>query len=63
MVETEGFIAAGIDKSDMRTTMEAQTPLGRIGKPDDIGPAAVFFASDESSWLTGETLYISGGLR
>jgi 3-oxoacyl-[acyl-carrier protein] reductase len=43
--------------------MEAQTPLGRIGKPDDIGPAAVFFASDESSWLTGETLYISGGLR
>jgi 3-oxoacyl-[acyl-carrier protein] reductase len=63
MVETEGFIAAGIDKSEMRTTMEAQTPLARIGKPDDIGPAAVFFASDDSAWITGETLYISGGLR
>jgi 3-oxoacyl-[acyl-carrier protein] reductase len=63
MVETEGFIAAGIDKSEMRTTMEAETPLGRIGKPADIGPAAVFFASDDSSWITGETLYISGGLR
>ena len=42
---------------------EAQTPLGRIGQPEDIAPAAVFFASSDSAWITGETLTISGGLR
>jgi len=63
MVETEGVQAAGFDHGDMRKQMEAQTPLGRIGKPDDIGPAAVFFASDDSSWITGETLSITGGFR
>jgi 3-oxoacyl-[acyl-carrier protein] reductase len=63
MVDTEGFRAAGIDASDYRKQTEAQTPLGRIGKPDDIAPAVVFLASDDSSWITGETLYISGGLR
>jgi hypothetical protein len=41
----------------------AQTPLGRVGQTDDIGPAAVFFASDDSKWITGETLLIAGGLR
>ena len=39
------------------------TPLGRIGQPQDIAPAVVFLASDDSAWTTGETLYISGGLR
>jgi len=63
MVETEGLHGAGIAKSDFRKTVEAQTPLGRIGQPDDIAPAAVFFASDDSSWITGETLTISGGMR
>jgi 3-oxoacyl-[acyl-carrier protein] reductase len=63
MVETEGFHAAGIAESDFRRQIEAQTPLGRIGQPQDIGPAAVFLASDESSWITGDTLYISGGNR
>jgi 3-oxoacyl-[acyl-carrier protein] reductase len=63
MVETEGVHAAGIAESDMRKQTEAQTPLGRIGQPQDIAPAAVFFASDDSSWITGETLYISGGMR
>jgi 3-oxoacyl-[acyl-carrier protein] reductase len=63
MVETEGFHAAGIAESDFRRQVEAQTPLGRIGKPRDIGPAAVFLASDDSAWITGETLYIAGGLR
>lgn len=63
MVETEGAQAAGITDSDMRKHTETSTPLGRIGKPNDIAPAAVFLASDESSWITGETLYISGGLR
>ena len=63
MVETEGFHAAGLDASDFRKQIEARTPLGRIGQPKDIAPAAVFLASDDSSWITGETFYISGGLR
>jgi 3-oxoacyl-[acyl-carrier protein] reductase len=63
MVETEGFHAAGIHESDLRKQVEAQTPLGRIGKPDDIAPAAVYLASSDSQWVTGETLYISGGMR
>jgi 3-oxoacyl-[acyl-carrier protein] reductase len=63
MVETEGTHTAGLTNGDMRKSIEAQTPLGRIGKPQDITGAAVFFASSESSWITGETLLISGGLR
>ena len=63
MVETEGFRSAGIHESEMRTQVEAQTPLGRIGQPGDIAPTAVFLASDDSAWTTGETFYISGGLR
>lgn len=63
MVQTEGVKAAGFDEGDFRKMVESQTPLGRIGRPDDIGPAAVFFASDDSSWITGETLVISGGMR
>ncbi len=63
MVETEGTHSAGITASDMRKQVEAQTPLGRIGKPQDIAGAAVFLASPESSWITGETLVISGGNR
>jgi len=63
MIETEGFHAAGIAESDMRKQVEAQTPLGRIGQPQDIAPAVVFFASDDASWITGESLYITGGLR
>jgi 3-oxoacyl-[acyl-carrier protein] reductase len=63
MVETEGWHAAGIAESDMRKQTEATTPLGRIGQPQDIAPAAVYFASADSAWVTGETLYITGGLR
>src|SRR5256885_4356652 len=63
MVETEGVHSTGIADSDFRKQTESQTPLGRIGQPQDIGPAAVFFASSDSAWITGETLYISGGLR
>ena len=63
MVETEGVHAAGFADSEMRKQTEATTPLGRIGQPDDIAPAVVFLASPESSWITGETLYISGGFR
>ncbi len=63
MVITEGVITAGIHESDFRTMIESQTPLGRVGHTDDIAPAAVFFASDDSKWITGETLLIAGGLR
>lgn len=63
MVVTEGTHSAGISESDMRTAIEAQTPLGRIGQPGDIAPAVVFLASDDAAWITGETLFISGGLK
>jgi 3-oxoacyl-[acyl-carrier protein] reductase len=63
MVETEGVHAAGIADSDFRKQTEAITPLGRIGQPRDIAPAAVYLASSDSAWVTGETLYITGGLR
>ena len=61
MVETEGTHSAGIAESEMRKQVEAQTPLGRIGQPRDIASAAVFLASSDSSWITGETFVISGG--
>jgi 3-oxoacyl-[acyl-carrier protein] reductase len=63
MVDTEGFNAAGFAESDLRKQVEAQTPLGRIGQPQDIAPTAVFLASSEAAWITGETLLIAGGLR
>jgi 3-oxoacyl-[acyl-carrier protein] reductase len=63
MVETEGVISAGFSEGEFRTQIEAITPLGRIGQVDDISPAAVFFASPESAWITGETLRVAGGLR
>ena len=62
MVETEGTQSAGITESDMRKQVEAQTPLGRIGQPQDIATAVVFLASSDSAWITGETLLIAGGL-
>jgi 3-oxoacyl-[acyl-carrier protein] reductase len=63
MVETEGVRAGGFIESDFRKQMESQTPLGRIGQTRDIAPAAVFLASSDSGWITGETLLIAGGLR
>jgi 3-oxoacyl-[acyl-carrier protein] reductase len=63
MVETEGVHSAGLGESDFRKQIEASTPLGRIGQPQDIAPAAVFLASGDSGWITGETLYIGGGIR
>jgi 3-oxoacyl-[acyl-carrier protein] reductase len=63
MVVTEGVLAGGYTEGDMRKTFESLTPLGRIGETQDIAPAAVFFASDASAWITGETLVIAGGLR
>jgi 3-oxoacyl-[acyl-carrier protein] reductase len=63
VVETEGTQAAGFVGSEFETGIVAQTPLGRTGKPDDIGSIAVFLASNDSGWLTGEKLTASGGLR
>ena len=63
MVETEGTHSQGFIGSDFQKQLEAQTPLGGIGQPKDIAPIAVFLASQDSGWLTGETLLASGGLR
>jgi 3-oxoacyl-[acyl-carrier protein] reductase len=61
MIETEGLHTAGLAQSDFRKMIEAQTPLGRIGQVDDIASVAVFFASSDSAWVTGETLRVAGG--
>jgi 3-oxoacyl-[acyl-carrier protein] reductase len=63
MVETEGFHAAGIAESDFRKMVEAQTPLGRIGQPEDIGRVAAFIASDDAGWVNGQAIQIAGGMR
>ena len=63
MVETEGVHAAGFIGSDFQKQAVAQTPLGRIGQPDDIAPVAVFLASQDSGWLTGELVTAAGGMR
>jgi 3-oxoacyl-[acyl-carrier protein] reductase len=65
LIDTEGTTSAGLstDESEFRTFTLAETPLGRIGTPDDIAPAAVFLASSDSSWITGENFFITGGMR
>jgi 3-oxoacyl-[acyl-carrier protein] reductase len=60
-VETEGTHTAGMIGSDLEKQIVAATPLGRIGQPDDIGKIAVFLASEQSSWLTGERIVAAGG--
>jgi 3-oxoacyl-[acyl-carrier protein] reductase len=62
-VETEGFHAGGFSGSDFEKQMIAQTPLRRLGQPDDVGPVAAFLASSDAAWITGETIFASGGLR
>jgi 3-oxoacyl-[acyl-carrier protein] reductase len=63
VVVTEGTESAGLIGSDFTTVMVDQTPLGRVGQPGDIASIAVFLASDDSGWLTGEHLIAGGGLR
>jgi 3-oxoacyl-[acyl-carrier protein] reductase len=63
IVETEGTHTAGVHGSDMEKSAISQTPLGRVGAPDDIGAIAAFLASDEARWLTGECVTASGGMR
>jgi 3-oxoacyl-[acyl-carrier protein] reductase len=61
--ETEGAHAIGVIGTDFQKHLISQTPLGRFGQPSDIGPIAVFLASEQSGWLTGEILIASGGMR
>lgn len=65
LVDTEGTQTAGIadGENEFRKHYEATAPLGRIGKPEDIATAAVFLASSDSSWVTGEMFYVSGGVH
>ncbi|QJU56392.1 glucose 1-dehydrogenase [Sphingomonas sp. AP4-R1] len=63
VVETEGTHTAGVIGSEMEDAFISQTPLGRTGRPDDIADVAVFLASDDARWVTGEKIVVSGGLR
>ena len=63
MVETEGTLTGGLIGSDLEKSLVAQAPLGRTGLVGDIAPIAVFLASDDSGWLTGEQLLATGGIR
>jgi len=62
VVETEGTISAGFIGSEFENGLIARTPLGRTGKPDDIADVAVFLASNDARWLTGEQIAASGGI-
>lgn len=63
LTETEGARELGIVGSDMARQLVALTPLARMGQPADMGPVAVFLASDDAHWITGESLRVAGGLR
>jgi 3-oxoacyl-[acyl-carrier protein] reductase len=60
--ETEGNVAAGTFEGGAGTVLAEKTPLGRLGRVTDIAPLAVFLASDESAWITGEVIRAAGGL-
>ena len=62
LFRSKGLHATGMMDGDFRKQVESQLPLGRIGQPRDIAPAAVFLASEDGGWITGETLRVSGGL-
>ena len=63
MIETEGVHAAGFIGSDFHKQAIVDTPLGRIGQPNDIADIAAFLASDDSVWVSGQTIQASGGAR
>jgi len=63
MIATEGVVSAGLDEGDMRKWIESVTPLGRIGNVAEIAAAVAFFASNDASYITGETLHVTGGLH
>src|SRR6185369_9085772 len=59
MIETEGVVSAGFAEGDMRKWIESVTPLARIGKVEEIATAVAFFASNDASYVTGETLHVT----
>ncbi|MFE1963074.1 SDR family NAD(P)-dependent oxidoreductase [Streptomyces sp. NPDC059479] len=59
--DTEGARSLGVIGSDMANELIASTPLGRLGRPEDIGPVAAFLASDDAAWITGEVIHADGG--
>jgi 3-oxoacyl-[acyl-carrier protein] reductase len=63
VVETEGTRSQGIIGSDFEKQVISRTPLGRVGQPDDVAKVAVFRASEDSGWISGETILATGGLR
>ena len=63
IIETEGTRSQGIIGSDFEKNVLAQTPLGRLGQPDDVAKVALFLASEDSGWITGETILTSGGVN
>lgn len=63
MIVTEGVVSAGFHEGDMRNWIESVTPLGRVGKAEEIASVVVFLASDGASYVTGETLHVTGGLK
>ncbi|TRW86304.1 glucose 1-dehydrogenase [Mycolicibacterium sp. 018/SC-01/001] len=63
VVDTEGVQAGGFLTSDFGRALVAETPLGRLGRSEDVAPAAVYLASDESAWMTGEYITMAGGQR
>ena len=63
LVETEGTRAAGTSEGEFKSYALSRTPLGRVGEPEDIAKVAVFLASDDSAWITGEVLPVGGGVR
>jgi 3-oxoacyl-[acyl-carrier protein] reductase len=63
LVDTEGARAAGATEGEFKQMAVARTPLGRIGVPDDVAKVAVFLASDDSAWMTGEVVPVGGGAR
>jgi 3-oxoacyl-[acyl-carrier protein] reductase len=63
LVETEGTHSGGIMGSDFEKWVLQQTPLGRVGQPDDIADLVVFLATNDARWLAGEVLTASGGMR
>jgi 3-oxoacyl-[acyl-carrier protein] reductase len=63
IIETEGTRSQGIIGSDFEKNVLAQTPLGRLGQPDDVAKVVLFLAAEDSGWITGETILTSGGLN
>lgn len=63
LIETEGSHSSGVMNGDAEKWHVSETPLGRVGKPEDIAKVAVFLASEDSNWITGETIAVSGGQR